>query len=219
MKLTASHYDEKYFEWQRSVGIMAGHANRFIYEPFIGPDDVVLDFGCGGGYMLAQINCRRRIGVEINQAARSVAQAQGLEVHENVRSLGSDFVDVIISNHALEHSLDPLQELINLRASLRPGGRLVLVTPFERNSPWRPGDINQHLFTWSPMNLGNLVTRAGMRIESVEVIHHRFPPRAQTLRQLFGAKVFHCICLIWGRIYTSVTQVRVVAINDVAAVR
>ncbi len=214
MNPPSTHYDNKYFTWQRSIGMLAGHANRFMFEPYIHPEASVLDFGCGGGYLLAQIDCGRRTGVEINPAAQAVAREQGLEVHENVRSIVGELFDVVISNHALEHAIDPLQEVLALRAVLRPGGRMVLVTPFERNSSWRSDDINQHLFTWSPMNLGNLVARAGLRIESAEVIHHRFPPRSQALYRLFGPKAFHYLCLFWGRFYTSVTQVRVVAVND-----
>ena len=206
-----SHYNENYFKWQQAIGVLTGSANRFMYQPFVGKEDVVLDFGCGGGYLLAQLDCRRKLGVEINPVACAQAQAQGIDVADNVRAFAGTPADVIISSHALEHTCQPRDILADLRGALRSGGRLVLVTPFERNSPWTPGDINQHLYTWSPMNLGNLVASAGFRVETSEIIYHRFPPKAQALRSLFGASGFHVLCLLWGRISRSVVQVRVVA--------
>jgi SAM-dependent methyltransferase len=206
-----SHYNEDYFKWQQAIGVLTGSANRFMYQPYVGKEDTVLDFGCGGGYLLAGLECRRRLGVEINPAARAIAHAQGIEVACDVREAAGLPADVIISSHALEHTLHPHDILRSLHAALRSGGRLVIVTPFERSTPWRPGDINQHLYTWSPMNLGNLVTAAGFRVETSEIIHHRFPPGAQAWRSLLGEYGFHVLCLLWGRISRSVVQVRVVA--------
>jgi SAM-dependent methyltransferase len=178
-----SHYNENYFKWQQAIGVLTGSANRFMYQPFVGKEDVVLDFGCGGGYLLAQLDCRRKLGVEINPVACAQAQAQGIDVADNVRAFAGTPADVIISSHALEHTCQPRDILADLRGALRSGGRLVLVTPFERNSPWTPGDINQHLYTWSPMNLGNLVASAGFRVETSEIIYHRFPPEGTGLEE------------------------------------
>ena len=209
-----NHYNQDYFKWQQAIGVLTGSANRFMYQPFVGKDDVVLDFGCGGGYLLAQLECRRRLGVEINPSARASAKAQGIDVVEDIRDLVGLPADVIISSHALEHTFQPYEILRSLHAALRSGGRLVLVTPFERNSLWRPDDINKHLYTWSPMNLGNLVTAAGFRVETSEIIYHRFPPKADAWRKLLGATGFHFLCLLWGRLSRSVVQVRVIATRD-----
>jgi 2-polyprenyl-3-methyl-5-hydroxy-6-metoxy-1,4-benzoquinol methylase len=206
-----SHYNEKYFKWQQTIGMLSGSANRFMYQPYIGKNDVVLDFGCGGGYLLAQLECGRKIGVEINRVARATALSQGVEVAADIQDAAALPADVIISSHALEHTRHPFAVIQSLHASLRIGGRLVLVTPFERNSSWRPNDINQHLYTWAPMNLGNLVSDAGFRVDSSEIIYHRFPPKAHCLRKFFGQNTFHFICLLWGRLSRSVVQVRVVA--------
>ena len=50
------HYSDKYFEWQSNVGIFGAIANRIKFEKFIKEDQKVLDFGCGGGYMLSTFN-------------------------------------------------------------------------------------------------------------------------------------------------------------------
>jgi len=50
--------------------------------------------------------------------------------------------DVIISNHALEHTLHPLQELEALLPKLKPGGKVVFVVPCESIArKHKPDDI------------------------------------------------------------------------------
>ena len=39
----------EYFQPQHEIGLRAGMWNKFIFEPYIGAEDDVLDFGCGGG--------------------------------------------------------------------------------------------------------------------------------------------------------------------------
>ena len=59
-------YDQAYFDRQARDGLIQGKANVFMFEEFIRPTDNVLDFGCGGGFLLAAITAKARIGVEIN---------------------------------------------------------------------------------------------------------------------------------------------------------
>jgi len=205
------HYNAEYFRWQQAIGEVTGRANRFMYQPYIGPQDRVVDFGCGGGYLLSQLCCASKAGIEINESARRHAETLGIRAVGSPEALGAESADVVISSHALEHTHDPLKALVGLRGLLRAGGTLVLVTPYERRMPWRPNDINQHLFTWSPMNLGNLASLAGFQVEDCRVIYHRFPPKALRLESLFGPRLFHQLCLVWGRLSRSVVQVRLVA--------
>jgi SAM-dependent methyltransferase len=209
-----SHYDKNYFEWQKEVGELSASACSFLFEPYVKPGHSVLDFGCGGGFILSRLRCAHKYGVEVNPSARDEAARNGLTVLSDLGEMKNASVDVVISNHALEHVRDPLGELRRMRQTLKPGGRLVLVTPFERGSAWRPADKNQHLYTWSPMNLGNLVTSAGFKVESAVVISHRFPPFGLKIRKAIGGSLFHLLCRAWGSLYYPVTQVRVVAIVE-----
>ncbi len=69
----ASYYDEKYFTWQNSVGKFGGWANLTKFDSHIEEDHKVLEFGSGGGWLLRNINCAEKIGVELNDAARLFA--------------------------------------------------------------------------------------------------------------------------------------------------
>lgn len=132
--------------------------------------DAVVDFGCGTGGILTVLQCRSKIGIEINSKAAQIARAKGLAVLEDLMQLDSRSADVIISNHSLEHCADPLTVLQGLHRVLRDGGKLVVVVPSEspfrkRFRKWAPNPQN-HLFSWTPMSLGNLLSLAGFQVES-----------------------------------------------------
>jgi FkbM family methyltransferase len=206
-----SHYNQQYFEWQKSIGQFGGIANLFKFRDYIEPDDTVLDFGCGGGYLLKNINCHRKIGVEINPAARREAQSQGIEVYESAQQIENHIADVIISNHALEHVLSPFEILQTLYTKLKPGGRIVLVVPHQdTREEFNPKDTNKHLFTWNQLTLGNLFERCGFQIEKAETIQHQWPPKYEDIYKQYGEQEFHRICREYAQKNNSY-QIRMVA--------
>lgn len=80
-------YGEAYFNYQRRIGAFGGKANLFKFLPFIDEKDTVLGFGCGGGYLLENIVCSKKAGVEINEFARHEAQNRGLTVYEKIEDV------------------------------------------------------------------------------------------------------------------------------------
>ncbi len=172
------HYDKAYFDWQRDIGAFGGWAEYPKFAPHISPSDTVVDFGCGGGFVLAGISCARRIGIEIGEEAAVAARTRLDTVYRTAAETPSEIADVVISNHALEHVTHPLDELKELYRIAKPGGRLVMVVPCESVAVrYAPDDINQHLYSWSPMCLGNLLTAAGFSVESSKAYPYRWPPR------------------------------------------
>lgn len=73
----------KYFEWQDRNGTIGGKIEARKFRPYIKSMDCVLDFGRGGGHILQNLDCARRVGVEINPAARAVATKAGIECHDS----------------------------------------------------------------------------------------------------------------------------------------
>jgi SAM-dependent methyltransferase len=191
----ATHYDADYFAWQRAIGEFAARANRFRFQPYIAPTDRVVDFGCGGGYMLAALACGERRGVEVNPAARREAERQGIPTVPSADHLPDEWADVVISNSALEHVEHPLAELRRIAPKLRRGGRLIVVVPMETlDARYTADDINQHLYTWSPLNLGNLVAAAGFVVERVAPSRLMWPPFYRQLYALLGERGFRWCC-------------------------
>jgi hypothetical protein len=63
----------------------------------------------------------------------------------------------------------------------------VLVLPIDdwrAQRRWDPSDINRHLYTWSPMNLGNLLDEAGWQPSEIRIIHRTLMRGFATLAKL-----------------------------------
>ena len=178
------HYDEAYWEFQKEIGKLGGLLNKFKFNYVVKPDLAVLDFGCGGGFLLSNYTCAKKVGVELNPHARKTAAEFGIETHASLQSVPSDYVDVIISNHAMEHVENPLEILKQMRRVLKVGGTLVIVVPCEQPTEtafhYKENDINNHLFTWCPMALGNLAKAAGFQVSECVNFQHQWIPTYKT---------------------------------------
>ena len=207
-----SHYSEEYYNWQKEIGIISGKAQQFLFEKYINYDDNVLEFGCGGGFLLKNVTAKTKIGIEINTHARIYAIESGLNVVENSSFIPDFWADVIMSNHVLEHTSNPLEELSQIYKKLKIGGKIVFVIPHEKKIKYTPNDINQHLFTWSEMNIGNLFVKAGFKIIEIKEFYHRYPPFSNFILKTFGLPIFHLFAHIFGFIMShKVSQIQIVA--------
>jgi SAM-dependent methyltransferase len=205
------HYNSKYFEWQKSIGEFGGKVNLFKFENFIKQNDNVVDFGCGGGYLLKNIECRNKIGVEVNKFAANVAENNGIKVVSKIEKVPDGWADVVISNHALEHILNPSEALIKLKDKLKTKGKIVFVVPFEVKNSYKENDINMHLYTWSPQNLGNLFKVTGYKVLSVKLLKTLWPPYYELLFRLFGLTVFNFISKVYSLLYGRLYEIQIVA--------
>jgi len=207
-----TYYGEAYFKWQGAIGEFGGWANVDKFKAYLSPEKNVVDFGSGGGFLLANINCKDKIGIEINEKARERAKGLGIVSVETPEEIPGGYADLIISNHALEHVFRPLDEIRKLKRILKPEGMIVLVIPCESiRYAYKPNDINYHLYSWSPMSLGNLFNEAGFDVIESKAYRHRWPPFYTSIAKIFGRSVFNLVCRMYARLWTTSYQVRVVA--------
>ena len=76
--------EKEYFEWQKKIGIFGAKANKIKFHELIHDNLKILDFGCGGGYLLNEFNFKiDKYGVEINDDARNVAIQNGLKCYKS----------------------------------------------------------------------------------------------------------------------------------------
>jgi 2-polyprenyl-3-methyl-5-hydroxy-6-metoxy-1,4-benzoquinol methylase len=212
MNQITGQYRDEYYSWQRTVGEFGGKANLFKFRNYIKKEDAVLDYGCGGGFLLEQLDCSLKIGLDINPVIEAPA---GVQIYKNcddlVDFLGEKKFDVVISNHALEHMDSPANALRECYQLLKPGGRIVIVVPSETHKvKYRPNDINNHIITFAPMNLGNLLALSGFKVMRVKRLFHKWPPRYEILARI-SPHMFHISSYLYGQMKRNSIQLVAVA--------
>lgn len=142
------------------------------FAPHVRATDIIVEFGVGAGWNLAELKCARRIGFDVSDFLEPAVRELGIEFFPVSAALADASADVVICHHMLEHALNPAASLAEIRRVLKPGGKLLLHVPFEKERRYRRYDStepNHHLFSWNTQTLGNLVTECGFKLESAGI--------------------------------------------------
>jgi len=208
MSKVTQNYNQEYFNWYKKIGEFGGVINKSKFEKYIDKNDIVLDFGCGGGYLIKELNCKEKHGVEINPTAIEVAKKNLVKIIDNSNDLENNYYDKIISNHCLQHCENPFIELKNLYKCLKKNGLIILVTSCaNKNLSYKPNDINYQLYSWSPMNLGNLLDAAGFELIEIKKLNFKWIPKYEFLYKILNNKIFNFLCYLYSLTNTKITQI------------
>jgi SAM-dependent methyltransferase len=179
----SDHYagsgSEEYFAYQRQAVQRNNWVSKRFFDDHISSKDTVLDYGCGTGWLLKLLGPDKCLGVEPNPEARRYASEIGIDTVAAPGEVADNFADVVISNHALEHSLAPLDEFKQIRRIVKEDGKVVICLPID---DWRkqrkidPDDPNHHLYTWTPLLLSNLMDEADLDVVEARAFSYLQPP-------------------------------------------
>lgn len=118
-----------------------------VLSPFLKPDTVYLEVGCGDchvAYAVAR-RVRRVYGVDVsNEIAKSNPGPSNFQLLiSDGTSIPASHVDVIYSNQLMEHLHpdDAAEQLANISGALKPGGTYVCLTPSRLTGPH---DVSKH---------------------------------------------------------------------------
>jgi 2-polyprenyl-3-methyl-5-hydroxy-6-metoxy-1,4-benzoquinol methylase len=137
----------------------------------------VLDIGCGSGVLLARMKSLgwQAEGVELDPDGVKAARARGVPVREGTleqQAFPENHFDAVHSAHVIEHVYDPLSLLRECHRILKPGGRLVILTPNIESwghkrfgSAWLNLDPPRHLILFSGATLRRAAEQAGLSVE------------------------------------------------------
>ena len=137
----------------------------------------VLDIGCGSGVLLARMKSLgwQAEGVELDPDGVKAARARGVPVREGTleqQAFPESHFDAVHSAHVIEHVYDPLSLLRECHRILKPGGRLVILTPNIESwghkrfgSAWLNLDPPRHLILFSGATLRRAAEQAGLSVE------------------------------------------------------
>ena len=168
----------------RLVRLMPEREQSWLYTYFYLPwveRGRVLEIGCGSGWQLAHMKQAGwdTLGLDFDPAAAAAARGRGLDVRVgDVRDLHLDAgsFDAVVMAHVLEHVFDAVGLLAECRRLLKPGGRLVSITPNARSlghrfykSAWRGLEPPRHIAVFTAGGLNVACDRAGLAVERVDV--------------------------------------------------
>jgi 2-polyprenyl-3-methyl-5-hydroxy-6-metoxy-1,4-benzoquinol methylase len=153
--------DNFYNQLQRLDFYYLACKSEFEYaRRFIGPEDKVLEIGCGSGAFGEMLRVKSYLGLELSPEAARIAANKGLEITmQSVEAhalLHPEHYDVVCAFQVLEHVARPAQFIRAALGCLRRGGRLILSVP-NSNSVASVGANNllnmppHHTTWWSPV--------------------------------------------------------------------
>lgn len=130
----------------------------------------ILDVGCGGGSLLADLQKAGHdvVGLEPDPAARKVAAERGITVYDGSAENYPDHIepasfDIVLMVHVLEHTVDPVTAVTSASKVLKPGGSFIVETPnhdalsFQQSgSTWRWLDVPRHLNFFTTKSLDTI---------------------------------------------------------------
>jgi SAM-dependent methyltransferase len=146
---------------------------------WVPPDAHVLEIGAGYCDWINHVRAARRVAVDVwpdvvAYAAQGV-EARVLDVSRELPSLGPGTFDVVLASNVLEHfEPEPAAGVVgDLRALLRPGGRIIVVQPNFRLAWRRYFDDYTHRSIFTDVSLPALLRSHGFEIARVQA---RFLP-------------------------------------------
>lgn len=157
-----------------------------LIQPHFRRGMTVVDCGCGGGSLLDLIKglAGRTIGIEPFAGYHADLRARGHEVCRDLDEAEGRFAataDLALSVHVIEHTTDPVDHLSRLRRIVRPGGRILVLTPNlddllltidpDRFAPFFFRKV--HTFYFTSTSLAMCAQRAGLEVQEI-LYYHEF---------------------------------------------
>ncbi|HEX2914875.1 MAG TPA: class I SAM-dependent methyltransferase [Chloroflexia bacterium] len=144
------------------------------------PQDRLLDMGCGTGTYLATLRSywQELYGVEVDEeAAQQAKYLEGLKIHTGdllSAKFPSNFFDVVVMWHVLEHIANQAEVLLEINRILKPDGYLIIMVPniasFEFKLfgiNWKGLDLPRHLYHFSPTSLKGVLSQTGFKTSRI----------------------------------------------------
>ena len=162
----------------------------------------VLDVGCGRKPYRHLVPAQEYIGLELDTPELRDLGAADLYYSGGAFPVAAESFDTVICSQVVEHIFTPADFLREIRRVLRPGGTLLLTTPFAWDEHSQPYDFARY----SSFGLKHLLTETGFEV----IAHRKTCADGRTLVQL-GAAYFYKVVHTRHRILNLTAQLLLIA--------
>jgi 2-polyprenyl-3-methyl-5-hydroxy-6-metoxy-1,4-benzoquinol methylase len=169
------------------------------------PSRTVIDFGSGEGglcHELAQAGWEDVFGVDVSRARVARARRSFPSIRFYDRPLPQTDIrpgsaDLCVMDNVIEHLTEPRTVLEELRRYIKPGGKIVVITPNMESGTfrllgkrWTPELApHAHIFLFTPGSLARVVTDGGFAVQTVGTFHEDPYSVRRWTRRLFSGDV------------------------------
>ena len=193
---------EKISNYFSSVSLITNTYYKEFFSKYIDKKFKVLDFGCGSGELLDLIDCKFKIGVEINKYSQKKLKNKNLMFVDKLEKIDKKIkFDTIFCLSVLDHLDNPLSTLKKIKDRLKKNGKLIVII---RNDSRRQNIKNSiyknHLYSWSLLSFNNLINNIGIKSIDEGMLRFTLPPRFNFLNKnlkkktiLFLSKIYFYI--------------------------
>ena len=170
---------------------------------FVPRNGTVVDIGAGYCEFINNIECGRKIAIDLNPDVKRFANSDVEVINESclaVESLADNSVDVVFVSNFLEHLLNKQQVFDTLRESrriLKTGGKLLILQPNIRFLPGNYWDFFDH---HTPLSDRCLVEALGALEMKIVKSYPRFLPyttKSKLPKRSIFVKMYLRIPWIW----------------------
>lgn len=152
--------------------ILWGALWRYYFSRRIGPDDTVLDLGCGYGEFINNVIAKRRIALDLwPEFTRHIAPGVETIVAPvtDLSRLEDSSIDYAFASNLFEHisRADLVTVLDGLKRKLTPRGRITMLQPNYRYAASQYFDDYTHVSIWSHISLADFLVANGYEVMEV----------------------------------------------------
>ena len=139
-------------------------------QRYVSPADVVIDLGAGYGEFINHIRCGKKYAVDLNEETADAVNSDVVFLKRRTVDLGDipqASADLVFASNLFEH-LSSKEELLatlrEVRRTLRPGGKLLILQPNIRYAYREYWDFLDHHLALSHESMGEALEIAGFKV-------------------------------------------------------